>query len=76
MRSLICLIERSGCRVPSLRTWLRHLGIPRAHVSGHSYGAAIAIQWALDAAAIAIQWALDGTRNDWPKSICIFSACF
>ena len=31
------------------RALLRHLGIPRAHVSGHSYGAAIAIQWALDA---------------------------
>ena len=28
---------------------LRHLGIPRAHIAGHSYGAAIALQWALDA---------------------------
>jgi len=28
---------------------LRYLGIPRTHVAGHSYGAAIALQWALDA---------------------------
>ncbi|MGD0283876.1 MAG: alpha/beta hydrolase, partial [Dissulfurispiraceae bacterium] len=28
---------------------LRHLGIARAHIVGHSYGAAIALQWALDA---------------------------
>ena len=28
---------------------LRHLGIPRAHIAGHSHGAAIALQWALDA---------------------------
>ena len=31
------------------RALLRHLGIPRAHIAGHSYGAAIALQWALDA---------------------------
>jgi len=33
------------------RALLQHIGIPRAHVAGHSYGAAIAIQWALDAPA-------------------------
>src|SRR5262245_58810844 len=31
------------------RALLQHLGIPLAHIAGHSYGAAIAIQWALDA---------------------------
>src|ERR1700760_4193193 len=31
------------------RALLRHLRIPRAHVAGHSYGAAIALQLALDA---------------------------
>jgi pimeloyl-ACP methyl ester carboxylesterase len=31
------------------RALLQYLGIPRAHIAGHSYGAAIAIQWALDA---------------------------
>jgi len=33
------------------RALLRHLGISRAHLAGHSYGAAIALQWALDAPA-------------------------
>ena len=33
------------------RALLRHLGLPRVHVAGHSYGAAIAMQWALDAPA-------------------------
>jgi pimeloyl-ACP methyl ester carboxylesterase len=28
---------------------IHHLQIPRAHVAGHSYGGAIALQWALDA---------------------------
>ena len=31
------------------RALLRHLSISRVHVAGHSYGAAIAMQWALDA---------------------------
>jgi pimeloyl-ACP methyl ester carboxylesterase len=31
------------------RALLRHLGISRAHVAGHSYGATIALQWASDA---------------------------
>jgi pimeloyl-ACP methyl ester carboxylesterase len=31
------------------RALLRHLGVTRAHITGHSYGAAIALQWALDA---------------------------
>src|SRR5262245_25458146 len=33
------------------RALLHHLGLPRVHVAGHSYGAAIAMQWALDAPA-------------------------
>jgi pimeloyl-ACP methyl ester carboxylesterase len=31
------------------RALLRHLGVARAHIAGHSYGAAIALQWACDA---------------------------
>jgi pimeloyl-ACP methyl ester carboxylesterase len=31
------------------RALIQHLQIPRAHVAGHSYGGAIALQWALDA---------------------------
>jgi pimeloyl-ACP methyl ester carboxylesterase len=31
------------------RALLKHLGIERAHIAGHSYGAAIALQWTLDA---------------------------
>jgi pimeloyl-ACP methyl ester carboxylesterase len=31
------------------RALLRHLGSTRTHIAGHSYGAAIALQWALDA---------------------------
>ena len=38
-----------GQQVADARALLRHLGITRAHIAGHSYGAAIALQWALDA---------------------------
>ena len=31
------------------RALLRHLGVARAHLAGHSYGAAMALQWACDA---------------------------
>jgi pimeloyl-ACP methyl ester carboxylesterase len=31
------------------RALLRHLGISRVHVAGHSYGAAVVLQWASDA---------------------------
>jgi pimeloyl-ACP methyl ester carboxylesterase len=31
------------------RALLRHLGVARAHIAGHSYGAAIALQWVLHA---------------------------
>ena len=40
-----------GQQAADSRALLRYLGIPRAHVAGHSYGAAIALQWALDAPA-------------------------
>jgi len=33
------------------RALLDHLEIPRAHILGHSYGAAVALQWALDSPA-------------------------
>ncbi len=33
------------------RALLRYLGLTRAHLAGHSYGAAIAMQWASDAPA-------------------------
>ena len=38
-----------GQQAADARALLRHLGITRAHIAGHSYGAAIALQWALDA---------------------------
>lgn len=36
-------------QVADARALLSHLGLTRAHVAGHSYGAAITLQWALDA---------------------------
>ena len=38
-----------GQQAADARALLRYLGITRAHIAGHSYGAAIALQWALDA---------------------------
>jgi pimeloyl-ACP methyl ester carboxylesterase len=38
-----------GQQAADCRALLRHLGTPRVHVASHSYGAAIAMQWALDA---------------------------
>jgi pimeloyl-ACP methyl ester carboxylesterase len=40
------------------RALLRHLGIPRAHVAGHSYGGVIAIQLSLDAPEVVASLAL------------------
>ena len=40
------------------RTLLQHLGIPRAHVVGHSYGGFIAIQLSLDAPELVASLAL------------------
>ena len=40
-----------GQQAADSRALIRHLGLPRVHVAGHSYGAAIALQWALDAPA-------------------------
>jgi len=37
-----------GQQAADCRALIRHLQIPRAHVAGHSYGGAIALQWALD----------------------------
>ena len=42
---------------------LRHLGIPRAHIAGHSYGAAIALQWALDALRKCRAWRCSRRRS-------------
>ncbi len=36
-------------RLPTAGALLRHLHIERAHIAGHSYGAAVALQLALDA---------------------------
>jgi pimeloyl-ACP methyl ester carboxylesterase len=41
-----CSIERQAADASAL---LRHLGVRRAHIAGHSYGAIIALQLALDA---------------------------
>jgi pimeloyl-ACP methyl ester carboxylesterase len=40
-----------GQQAADSRALIRHLGLARVHVAGHSYGAAIALQWALDAPA-------------------------
>ena len=40
------------------RALLRHLGIPRAHVAGHSYGGVIAIQLSLDTPGLVASLAL------------------
>jgi pimeloyl-ACP methyl ester carboxylesterase len=47
-----------GQQAADARAVLRHLGITRAHVTGHSYGGAIAVQLALDAPDLVASLAL------------------
>jgi pimeloyl-ACP methyl ester carboxylesterase len=47
-----------GHQAADCRTLLRHLGVERAHVVGHSYGGAIALQLALDAPEVVHSLAL------------------